>query len=329
MFSVPALQRDATTGNDRQREPPKIEDALIKRGFVIDLLAGESRLSGSAAMGRNHWLVALVVAVAVVGCGPARSTGRSLADGAIDRLVERENALIAIERRLADSVGVYLNREFSNAIVAPARATLDTMLHQMRAEADSSSIRLAAAVRGPLSEALRQLLEGSFDVIEARTNRLGRTLPEAATPGIERALATSFGAVGDTLAHHLSVGLAAGLQERLQPALHTLMRDLTDSLRARVADIDRSVVESSTVSGARSFLVGLAVAVALSAVLVMLWSWRRHRRALHAMLDAVNLTGDETIHEAVRGCAGQAGVEDWLAAQALARRRQTRDRASP
>ena len=275
-------------------------------------------------------LISLLLFTSVAaGCGAARSTGASLADGAVERLTERESTLIAIEQRLADSVGAYLSREFSEAVIAPARETWDTMVGQVRAEADSSSVRLAEGVQGPLSEALQELLERSFDVIETRANRLGRSLPDAMTPALERGLATSFGAVGDTLAHHLSAGLATGLQEQFRPALHALMRDLTDSLRARVTEIDRTVAESSTVSGARSFLVGSAVALALVAALTMLLSWRRHRRALHAMLDAVQLTDDERMHEAVRGCAGQAGVEDWLAARAVSRRRRKGDRALP
>ena len=271
----------------------------------------------------------LAFASVAAGCGAARSAGASLADGAVERLGERESTLIAIEQRLADSVGAYLSREFDEAVLAPARETWDTMARQVRAEADSSSARLAESVQGLLSEALQELLESSFDVIETRAIRLGRTLPDALTPGLERGLATSFGAVGDTLAHHLSEGLATGLQVQFQPALHALMRDLTDSLRARVAEIDRTVVESSTVSGARSFLVGSAAALALVAALTMLFSWLRHRRALHAVLDAIQLTGDETIHEAVRGCAGQAGVEDWLAARAVSRRGRQGDRSSP
>jgi hypothetical protein len=187
-------------------------------------------------------------------------------------------------------------------------------------EVDSSSARLAASVEGSLSEAFQELLERNFDVIETRANRLAGTLPDALTPGLERGLATSFGALGDTLAHHLSTGLATGLRDQLQPALHALMRDLTDSVRARVAEIDRTVVETSTVGGARSFLVGSAVALGGVAALIMLLSWRRHRRALHAMLDAVQLSGDERVREAVRGCAGEAGVEEWLAARAVSRR---------
>lgn len=264
--------------------------------------------------------VATAVAVVFAGCGATRSAGRSLAEGALEGLTARESTLVAMERRLADSAGAYLRREFQGAVIAPARATWDTMARQVRAEADSSAARVAQAVRGSISDAVGELLERSFDVVEARAARLGRTVPDAATPALERSLAISFGAVGDTLAHHLSAGLAVGLEEQLRPALHALMRDLSDSLRARVGDLDRTVVESSTVSGARSFLVGSAVALLAAAAVLTLLSWRRHRRALHAMLDAVELTGDEHVRETVRGCAGQAGVGDWLASRAASRR---------
>ncbi len=260
-------------------------------------------------------------AIILTACGATRSAGRSLADGAIERLVAQESTLISMEGRLADSVGVYLGREFREAVLSPARATWDSMTRQVRAEADSSSVRLAQGVRGSLSEAVEQLLERSFDVIDSRASRLSRTLPAVATPALERSLASSFGLVGDTLAHHLSVGLAAGLQEQLQPALHALMRDLTDSLRARITDLDRTVSESSTVSQVRSFAVGSAAALAIATIFALLLSWRRHRRALDAMLDAVQLSDDERVHEAVRGCARQAGVGGWLAARAAARKR--------
>jgi len=272
--------------------------------------------------GSVRWVRLVIATLVFTSCGATRSAGRSLTAGALDQLTASESTLVAFEGRLADSIGVYLSREFREAVTSPARAAWETMVQQARAEADTASARLAESVRGSLSEATQELLERSFDVIEARADRLARALPDAATPALERSLATSFGAVGDTLAHHLSVGLATGLSEQLQPALHALMRDLSDSLRARVGDLDRTVVESSTLSGARSFLVGSAVALALVAALAMVLSWLRYRRALHVMLDAVHLTEDDRVHEVVKGCAGEAGIQDWLASQEASRRRK-------
>lgn len=93
-----------------------------------------------------------------------------------------ETTLVALEGRLADSAGAYLRREFQGAVIAPARATWDDMARQVRAEADSASARVAHAVRGSISEALEELLDRGFDVIEARADRLSRKVPEAASP---------------------------------------------------------------------------------------------------------------------------------------------------
>lgn len=282
--------------------------------------ADEGRTVSLARRRPTPHLLFVTSVTVLAACGATRSAGRSLADGAVEGLAARESTLVALEDRLADSVGVYLGREFSEAVIAPARATWDAMARQVRDEADSSSVRLAEGIRGPVSDAIEQLLERSFDVVEARAARLARTLPDAATPGLERSLAASFGIIGDTLAHHLSAGLAAGLEEQLRPALHALMRDLSDSLSVRVGELDRTVAESSTVGGVRTVLVGLAAVLVIGGVLAMLLSWLRHRRALHAMLDAVRLTDDPRVDDAVRGCAGKAGVGSWLAARAASRR---------
>lgn len=284
-------------------------------------MSGAPVARGAGRRPLRSWLLVAFVSI-LSACSVTRSAGRSLANGTIEGVVSQESTLVALQGRLADSAGVYLGREFREAVITPARATWDTMARQVGSAADSSAVRLAAGIRGPVDEAVEQLLERSFDVIEARTDRLARMLPSAATPGLERSLATSFGVVGDTLAHHLSAGLAEGLEEQLRPALHALMRDLSDSLRVRVGELDRTVAESSTVGGVRSFLVGSAAALVLAALLAMLLSWRRHRRALDAMLDAVRLADDPKLHDAVRGCAGEAGIEGWLAGRAAARRRE-------
>lgn len=270
-------------------------------------------------------MASAVLALIPTACGAARSAGRSLADGAVDVVTARESTLVALEQRLADSAGVFLRREFREAVIEPARATWDTMGRQVRTEAESASVRLAAGIRGSLTAATTELLERSFDVIESRADRVAARVPEAASPALERGLARSFGAVGDTLAHHLAVGLATGLEEQLQPALHALMRDLSDSLRARVGELDRTVVESSTVSGARSFLIGSAVALVLVALVLASLSWMRHRRALHAMIDAVQLSDDAKLHDSIRGCAGEAGVGTWLRSRIAARQRERND----
>ena len=56
------------------------------------------------------------------GCGATRSAGRSLTAGALDQLTASESTLVAFEGRLADSIGIYLGREFREAVTEPARA---------------------------------------------------------------------------------------------------------------------------------------------------------------------------------------------------------------
>lgn len=306
------------------------------RGTLIGMIAparlrpflqvGAARRPVVRPGGTRRSAMAVATLVGLTACGAARSAGRSLADGAVDAVAVRESTLVAMGRRMTDSAGELLRREFRHAVIDPARATWDAMAVQVRQEVDSASARLAANVRESLAGATAELLERAFDVIETRTDRLAVSVPEAASPALERGLARSFGVVGDTLAHHLSVGLAAGLGEQLQPALHALMRDLSDSLRVRVGELDRTVAESSTVSGTRNIVLGSAATLALVALALAGLSWLRHRRALDAMIDAVHLADDARLHDAVRGCASDAGVDGWLESRIAARRGPGRPR---
>jgi len=112
-------------------------------------------------VGRTALLMSILIfAAAVAGCGAARSAGASLADGAVERIAARESTLTAIEQRLVDSLGAYLGREFDESVITPARATWDTMARQVRAEADSSAVRLAASVRGRSAKRCRSCSSG-------------------------------------------------------------------------------------------------------------------------------------------------------------------------
>lgn len=98
------------------------------------------------------------------------------------------------------------------------------------------------------------------------------------------------------------------------------MLEVRDSLRVRIGDVDRAVTESGTVSGMRYAIVAAGATIVLAALLLAIVHWRRQRRALHALIDAVETAGDEGIRQAVRTCAEEAGVHGWLTDRVAARR---------
>jgi len=280
----------------------------------------------SAEPGPSPTASALSVTLALLAflpaCSLTASAGRSFAGGAIEEAAARESTLVAMERRLSDSAGAFLEGALRRAAIGPVLAAFDSMSVRSRAEVDSLSAGLASGIREHLGDALREVLTESFDVMDTRASQFGRTVADATTAELERGLASALGTAADTLAHRLVDELVLGLQDRLKPTLHTLMREVTDSLRARVGDVDRSVSESSTVSRLRALVLVAGSALFLLAGLALLMSWRRHRRALHAVLEAIELADDEDLRRTVGRCAGEAQVEGWLASKVVSRRRR-------
>ncbi len=269
---------------------------------------------------RLRRLAVAILALPVIGCGAARSAGSSLAAGAVAQLGREDSALFALERRLMDSAGVFLRREFAGAVVKPALRTWDGMRRGVRDEADTVAARLAARLRNDLNGSLQELLRDNLNALERRGTHLARAMADTLTDALGRGLTTRLAAAGDTLTLRVAMAVALGLEEVLRPALHAVMLDVRDSLRVRISDVDRAVAESRTVSGVRYALVGAGAAIVLAVVLVAVIHWRRQRRALHALIDAVETAGDDGVRHAVRTCAEQVGVHGWLTDRVAARR---------
>ena len=226
-------------------------------------------------------LATAVLALPAVGCGAARSAGSSLAAGAVARLNSEDTLLFALERRLADSAGVFLQREFAGAVLKPARRTWDGMRGGLRDEADTVTARVAAQLRDDLNRSLQELLRDNLDVLERRGTHLARAMADTLTDALGRGLTTRLAAAGDTVTLRVASTVALALEEVLRPALHALMLEVRDSLRVRIGDVDRAVAGSGTVSGMRYALVGAGATIVLAALLLAVVHWRRQRRALH------------------------------------------------
>ncbi|GMR12369.1 MAG: hypothetical protein BMS9Abin29_0558 [Gemmatimonadota bacterium] len=278
-----------------------------------DLIRGRLRLS-------LRRLAIAVLGIPIIGCGAARSAGGSLAAGAVERLDREDSTLFALERRLTDSVGVFLQREFAGSVLNPARRTWDEMRAGVRDEADTVAAHLAVQLQSDLNHSLQKLLRDNLTVVELRGTRLARAMADTLTDALGRGMTTRLAASADTLTLRLATAVALSLEEVLPPALHSIMLDVRDSLRVRISDVDRAVADSRTVSGVRSALVGAGAAIVLALMLFAIVHMRRQRRALHALIDAVETAGDEGVRHAVRTCAEQVGVHGWLTDRVAARR---------
>ncbi len=263
----------------------------------------------------------LMVVLATTGCVAARSAGKSAAAGAIAQIVSEESTLVALQRRMADSAGAFLRSEFVSAVVDPARATWEDMRRGVRAETDSVAKHLAIQLRNDLNRSFQELIRTNLDILDTRGPRLARAVADTLTEALGRSLTAQLIAVSDTVTFRFATAVAVGLENVLRPALHGLMIDLRDSLQVRIGDVDRAVAESRTVAGVRYALLGTGIALGLAMLLAAGGYWWRQRRALHAMIDAVEIIGDQGTRDAVHSCAKDAGVHGWLSDRVAARRR--------
>lgn len=238
------------------------------------------------APGGNHVkslrsYVPLLLLTGLSACTLTRSAGRSLGTGAVEAVTSRDTALFALERGLADSAGAYLNQAFATAVP-------------------------------DLSRSFRRLLAENFDVLDRRGAGVARTTARTLTDELDPALPRLLARVGDTLAQRVVTGLALGLRDVVQPVLHQVMQEVTDSVRSRIREVDTTVIQSRTVGGLRYGLLG-GIGVLLLVLFVVAYAhWRRQHRALDALIDAIHARPDAALHEAVRSCAREAGVSGWL-----------------
>lgn len=260
---------------------------------------------------------ALLLSITVVcsGCGLATSSGRGFGRGVIAGIALDDTSLVQIERRLADSAGVFLGRALDEAVFVPMRATWDTMASTARTAADSAASSAARRVGEDFNLAVARLLNENLDLLESRSPGLARRTATAMTEELRRGLIGALSTAADTFAVRLVTGITIKLEETFEPALHAVMQSVTDSLRRRIEAVDTTVAESRTARGLRSSATVIG-AVVLLALLLGLWVHaRRQRRALRAMMDAVAARQDPALDDRVQECAREAGVQGWLNAR--------------
>ncbi|MEZ4588289.1 MAG: hypothetical protein R2909_18070 [Gemmatimonadales bacterium] len=235
-------------------------------------------------------------------------------------MAARDTTLIRLQGRLADSLGVSLRAALDHAVYLPARATADSVARSLERGVDRATVELGRRIEGDLNRAAGRFVASNFDQLELRTGGLARTAGHELTGAIDRELSMILADAGDSLARRTVVGLANGLRTVLEPVLHEVMQSVTDSLRNRIRQVDTVVAGSRTVGGLRYGAWGVAGLAVVVAALVF-WHWRRQRRALDALIDAVNARADPALHQAIRSCGGNAGLGDWLTTQVAARQR--------
>ncbi len=292
---------------------------------IEDIAQNRNRFTGGS---KQRYLVRflcaslfLALSLALTGCFAGRSVGRSIGAGALQTVTTQDSALIALQRRLFDSASVFLNDAFETAVLDPARVQFDSVSVVMRGTADSITAILTERVSSDLNESVQQLLGENLDLLEVRAPLLARNTAEALTDELSKRLPSVLATIGDTLGQQLVAGITVGLREVLEPALHKIMVEVTDSLRLRIRQVDDTVAESDTLVGLRSALIGGGLVLTFGIAFLVYGYSRRQRRALNALIDAIESRGDPDLHESVRSCADEAGVHDWLSDRVTARRK--------
>lgn len=253
------------------------------------------------------------LALAALGaCSIPRSAGEQFAAGAVDRLRSDDSAVVALQRELADSARVYVQEAFERAVVAPAEDAFAGIRRDARTEVDSLGERFKAVLREGLDETLPAGIDRNADLLQPRMDGLGETFGRSLATGLTRGVAEELRPAADSLVAGMIEVAALGVQTELQPAIHAMMMSLRDSLEARIRDMDRAVAESRTFSGLRYVMFGAITALLLAALGFALSQLRRGRRALYAMIDAIENAGHEGTKRAVLQRTRDAGVAGWL-----------------
>ncbi len=264
-----------------------------------------------------------LVASVLSGC-VGRSIGRSIGAGAVETVKNKDTALVALERRLLDSAQVYLSEAVQTAVIEPMRAQADSLSDVAQGATDSVTLLLAHRIRTELNESMQQLLQENMDVLDERGSKLSRRLARDLVRELHRKLPGALARVGDTLGKQMIAGMAVGIREVLDPTLHAMMLDITDSLLLRIREVDTTFAESKTIGGLRYTIYGMSVVFAITLGFVVVGYWRRQSRALNVLIDAAVARGDPQLHESISSCANEAGVHGWLTDRISSRRRGKR-----
>lgn len=252
------------------------------------------------------------VVASLSGCAVARSAGGDFAAGALTTLREADTSLVEMQRRLVDTAFVFLKPEFEDAVLVPARSTWAEMRRGIREEGDSLARMLDQALQRSLAETIPAGMDRSGAELRRQLNEVARSFALEFARAFGEGVSTSVQPAVDSLVANAIRTSVVGLETDLRPSVHALMREVRDSLQLRIGDVDRAVAESQTVSGLRYAMFGGGGLLLVGATLVGIGRWRRRDRALDALIDAIERTGDERTREAAHHCATEAGVGGWL-----------------
>lgn len=260
-----------------------------------------------------------VLIVVLSGCAVARSAGSGAAEGAVARL-KADTTLQVLSRDLADSTVARLGVKFASDVLDPAKATWGEMRRDAGDEAETIRRDLDQWVKGDLNRAVGDALSDNSAILDARLQVAAGGAARAFIAALSRALTEQLAPAGDTVMMGLLRAAAVGMEVELRPTLHALMREVQDSLQSRIRDVDDTVAGSRSVTGLRAGLLGAGAVALLVALIVVVGHRRRHERALHVLIDAIDTAGDERIREAVGSLAAKAGVRGWLGDRVRTRR---------
>ncbi len=263
----------------------------------------------------------ITLGLGATGCFAGRSIGRSIGSGALEVVAKKDSTLLELERRLMDSASAHLDRTFQLIVMEPVRNQMDSLTIAIGGVSDSIALRFARSVRTELNESVHQLLTENLDLLEGRATLLARNTARELALELSRTLPGAFAVVGDTLGKRLVEGLAIGLRDALEPALHKIMVEVTDSLRIRIRQVDTTFAQSKTFVGLQYAIYGGSLVFVLGIGAMAFGYWRRQSRALNAIIDATQARGDPELHESINACAKEAGVHDWLSGKVTARHR--------
>ena len=256
-----------------------------------------------------------VLLMGLSGCSLARAAGGDFTMGAVARLSDSDSSLIALQRTLADSAGSFLQGEFSEAVLIPARTTWADMRQGVRDEGDSLAVRVDEMLRSSLTQTVPMALDSSANAFDARIGGLGRAFATEFSLALGEGMSTYLQPAADSLVAGMMRAVVRGVEADLEPAVHALMLGVRDSLAVRISDVDKAVVGTKTASGLRYALYGAGATVLVIGLISALGGWRTKSRAVDALIEAIERGGHEDTRRAVETCARDAGVHTWLAAK--------------
>ncbi len=187
-----------------------------------------------------------------------------------------------MQRRLADSAGVFLGRAVEDQVLVRARGLWDTLLLKANDQTGVLIGRVARGVEHDLNRSLQVALDENLAIADARTRRLIGSALESATAG------------SGPLIDAVMASAELGIRERLRPVLIEVVAEAADSLSTRIRTLDRILAESET--GKRISGLAYGIIAALGGVVVLgglVWrrSEHRHRMALREAGDALRTFG--------------------------------------